>query len=83
MSRTKKNAQRFASGCKVCGNPDVGRGISKHLEGAHGGLRLADYKKCFNGGRVVVDKLVETGTAARGTQKVVLHVLVRKFLIPI
>lgn len=78
----RRNIQQKASGCKVCGNPDVGRGILKHLKGCHD-LKLNDYKKCFNSGQKILDQLVETGTAANGTKRVVIHVLVRKFTLPI
>jgi hypothetical protein len=78
MPRKKKNTQQNTSGCKVCGNPDIGRGILKHLKGMHN-LKLADYKKCFKTGQIIVDKLVESGTAGGGKKRVVMHVLVRKF----
>lgn len=81
MPRRKRNVQYNAAGCKVCGDPDVGRGIVKHLQGAHG-LKLSDYKKCFDGGKSVVNKLIETGTASGGKKRVIMHVMVRRFLIP-
>lgn len=77
----KRYAQHKTSGCKVCGNPDVGRGILKHLKGCHN-INLKDYKKCFDSGQKIMDKLVVTGTAGNGEKRVVIHVLVRRFTIP-
>ena len=82
MAKRRKNVQVHPSGCKICGDKRVGRGIAKHLEGAHG-LEFQAYKKCFGSGKVILDSLTQTGTAANGTKKVMIHVLVRRFLVPI
>jgi len=81
MPKRRKYAQRHASGCRICGDKTVGRGIAKHLEAAHD-VKHADYKKCFESGKIIVDELVNTGTAAKGSKKVVHHVLVRRFMVP-
>jgi hypothetical protein len=80
MPRRKKYAQYSARGCKICGDSSVGRGIAKHLEGAHK-VTLAAYKTCFSSGKIIVDKLEESGTAAQGTKRVMVHVLVRRFTV--
>lgn len=79
MARYKKNEQRYAQGCKICGDPSIGRGIDKHVE-KHG-ITYATYKKCFDFyGEVVFDELKDTGkTAKNGTKRVILHVLVKRF----
>ena len=84
MTRRKRNAQYNAAGCKVCGNPKIGRGIAKHLLGAHHGLKHADYKKCFSAGKTLVDRLSVTGFTlpdSKRPKKVVIHTLVRRFTI--
>lgn len=80
MPRRRKWAQYYAAGCKICGDKTVGRGIAKHVDGAHS-VTHAAYKKCFESGQVIVDTLEETGTAAKGKKKVVIHVLVRRFTV--
>lgn len=80
MPRRRKYAQQYASGCKICGDRTVGRGIAAHVKGAHG-VDHAAYKACFEAGRAIVDTLEETGTTAQGKKKVVVHVLVRRFTV--
>jgi len=80
MPRRRKYAQYYAAGCKICGDTTVGRGIAKHVEGAHS-VKYAAYKACFESGRAIVDTLEETGTAAKGKKKAVIHVLVRRFTV--
>jgi hypothetical protein len=80
MPRRRKYAQYYASGCKICGDKKIGRGIAKHVQSAHG-VDHAAYKRCFESGRVIVDTLEEAGTTAQG-KKVVMHVLVRRFVVP-
>jgi hypothetical protein len=82
MARRRKYAQYYASGCRICGDKTVGRGIAKHLQGRHG-IKHPDYKKCFESGKVIVDELVQTDTAEKGSKKVVHHVLVRRFVVPV
>jgi len=81
MARRRKYAQYYASGCKICGDKTIGRGIANHVQGAHG-VDHAAYKTCFESGRVIVDTLEETGTTGQGKKKVVIHVLVRRFAVP-
>ena len=81
MPRRRKYAQYYTSGCKICGDKRVGRGLAKHLQGAHG-LKHEDYVKCFGSGTVILDTLEQSGTAGGGAKKVMIHVLVRRFLVP-
>lgn len=80
MPRRRKWAQYVAAGCKICGDKTVGRGIARHVDGAHG-VKYTAYKKCFDSGQVIVDTLEETGTTAKGKKKVTVHVLVRRFTV--
>lgn len=71
--RVKKHAQRFISnGCLICGEA-VGRGIAKHVKGAHK-VRYASYMKCFfaEEGKKLLTQRIESG-------KNVFTVLVRRF----
>ena len=79
MPRRRKYAQYSAAGCKICGDPTVGRGIAKHVEGHS--VAHAAYKACFESGQVIVDTLEETGTTSGGKKKVLVHVLVRRFTV--
>ena len=83
MARPRKYAQRRARGCRICGDPSIGRGIEKHVRGAHG-VRYHDYQTCFtDNGKPIIDKLIDTGSTTHpGGQRVVLHVLVKRFTIP-
>jgi hypothetical protein len=80
MPRKKKYAQQVAKGCKLCGDPSVGRGIEKHVSQGHG-VDYETYKKCFeSSGEVVFDELKDTGKLMTTSKKrVVIHVLVRRF----
>jgi hypothetical protein len=81
MPRRRKYAQYRASGCKICGDKTIGRGIARHVQGAHA-VDHDTYRKCFESGQVIVDTLVETGTTAQGKRKVIIHALVRRFTVP-
>lgn len=84
MPKYRKNAQRFAKGCRICGDPSVGRGIRQHVEGAHPDVSYKAYTAIFNDEGVVTDDLITTGvTAGGGKMKVVMHVLVRRFTVPV
>lgn len=78
MARRRKYAQYDATGCKICGDKTVGRGIAKHLQ-AHS-LTYDAYKACFKSGKVILDELKEAGKTAQG-KKVMVHVLVRRFTV--
>ena len=80
MSRPKKYSQRFAKGCKLCGDPNLGRGIERHVTNAHQ-MDYDSYRKCFeSSGQIVFDELRESGQTRSG-KRVILHVLIRKFLV--
>lgn len=83
MSRRRKHSQRHAKGCRLCGDPTIGRGIQKHVQGAHS-ISYENYLRCFEeSGRIITDQLIPTGTADQGTKRVIIHVLVRRFTVPI
>ena len=82
MARRKKGSQKNPKGCKVCGDPDVGRGIQKHVAEGHR-ISYTAYLKCFQeGGKVIVARLVETGKIHKSGERVMVHVFVRKFIVP-
>jgi len=84
MPKYRKNAQRFAKGCRICGDPTVGRGIQKHVDGAHPKVSYKAYKAIFNDDGVVTDELITTNvTAGGGKKRVVMHVLVRRFTVSV
>jgi hypothetical protein len=69
------------SGCKICGDGNVGRGIAQHVKGAHG-VEYDAYQTCYASGKVLVNRLEESGTIDGGKKKVVIHVLVRRLTVP-
>ena len=51
---------------------------------ASAGLVAARYLRCFmESGKTITDQLIETGTTAQGTKRVIMHVLVKRFTVPI
>ena len=79
MPKRRKYAQYSASGCKICGDKTVGRGIANHVKSAHK-IEHAAYKVCFGSGKVIVDTLEQTGTV-KGEKKVIIHALIRRFTV--
>jgi hypothetical protein len=82
MPRRRKHAQYSASGCKICGDGNVGRGIAQHVKGAHG-VDYNAYQACYGSGKVLVNRLEESGTTDGGKKRVVIHVLVRRLTVPV
>jgi hypothetical protein len=82
--RSKTNAQRNAKGCLLCGDPKIGRGLSRHVEDTHS-IPYNHYRQCFTqSGKVITNQLIDTGsTTKKGTKRVILHVLVKEFRVPI
>ncbi len=80
MARHAKHAQRHAKGCKICGDKTVGRGIEKHVRQGHN-ISYDAYKACFGAGTVILDKLEQTGTVHKTGEKVMMHILIRKFTV--
>lgn len=80
MGRRKKFAQQSAKGCKLCGNPGIGRGIGQHVKDSHG-MPYEHYRQCFEtSGEIIFDELRDTGrTVGGGKRRVILHVLVKRF----
>jgi hypothetical protein len=81
MARRKKYKQYEASGCRLCGDPSIGRGISKHVKDVHK-IEYDAYTQCFGAGTILVDKLEKSGQTAQGRKKIMIHVSVRKFIVP-
>ena len=50
MPRRRKHAQYSASGCKMCGDGNVGRGIAQHVKGAHD-VDYDAYQACWRDGK--------------------------------
>lgn len=82
MARRKKYAQQFAKGCKLCGDPSIGRGIERHVKDYHR-IEYKHYRQCFEtSGEVIFDELRDTGKTTRdGKKRVILHVLVKRFTV--
>jgi hypothetical protein len=68
MARGKKYKQYEAHGCRLCGDPSVGRGIHKHVEGFHK-ISYDVYTQCFGAGTILVDKLEDSGRTAQGVRR--------------
>jgi hypothetical protein len=87
MARPPKFKQRNPKGCKLCGDLTVGRGIQMHVKKVHK-IPYKTYLACFESGGILLDKLIDTGhrstSKIRGTtSKVIIHILVRRFSVPI
>ena len=77
----RKTAQRKAKGCKICGKLSS-RGIDRHVESHK--LTYEHYLRCFESGNIIIDELKDTGTKTKkGKKKIIMHVLIRSFEVPI
>lgn len=81
MPRRCKHAQYSASGCKICGDGNVGRGIAQHVKAQ--GIDYNAFQVCSGSGKVLVDRLEESGTTDGGKKPVVIHVPVRRLTVPV
>jgi hypothetical protein len=78
MPRSKKYAQRSAKGCRLCGDPEIGRGIQNHVKETHS-MKYEDYCRCFEkSGKLILDQLLDIGKTTTG-KRIIMHFLVKRF----
>jgi hypothetical protein len=86
MPRQPKYRQRKSRGCKLCGDPQVGRGIQTHVKNIHN-ISYKAYQKCFDEGEILLNTLIDTGHVQTGRlnrrnpHKIMIHVFVRRFAV--
>lgn len=87
MARSPKFKQRNPKGCKLCGDLTVGRGIQMHVKKIHK-ISYKTYQACFESEGILLDKFIDTGHRYESrlhgrTSSIIIHILVRRFLVPI